>query len=120
LSTHCLLVLSGKLFTWGNEMAGTVIVAKGKSLDVRTIDFERIADALRRRAKGSAVSVKLLQSVDEFGMDMICADELNSAEFMDFFELLDDVRTELSDSPGLIGFIDQVRAVAQEDERFRR
>jgi hypothetical protein len=101
-------------------MAGTVIVAKGKSLDVRTIDFERIADALRRRAKGSAVSVKLLQSVDEFGMDMICADELNSVEFMAFYGLLDDVRAELSDSPGLIGFIDQLKTLAQEDERFHR
>ncbi|MGM9517007.1 hypothetical protein ACS5PK_22365 [Roseateles sp. DB2] len=101
-------------------MAGTIIVARGKSLDVRTIDFERIADALRRHGKGSEVSVKLLQSMDEFGMDMICADELNSAEFMDFFGLLDDVRAELNDSPGLIGFINQVRTLAQEDERFRR
>jgi hypothetical protein len=101
-------------------VTGTIIVAKGKSLDVRNIDFERIADALRRRAKDSPVSLKLLQSVDEFGMDMICADELNSADFMKFFGLLDDFRAELSDSPGLIEFIDQVRAVAQEDERFRR
>ncbi|TDM05469.1 MAG: hypothetical protein C4K60_11870 [Ideonella sp. MAG2] len=101
-------------------MAGTVIVAKGRSLDVRSIDFERIADAFRRRAKDSTISVKLLQSLDDFGMDMICADELNSKEFMDFFELLDDVRADISDSAGLIGFIDQVKAVAQADERFPR
>ena len=99
-------------------MAGTIIIAKGKSLDVRTVDFERIADALRRRAESSPVSVKLLQSKDEFGMDMICADELNHADFMGFCRLLDDIRAELSDSPGLINFIDQVRELAQADERF--
>ena len=100
-------------------MTGIVIVAKGKSLDVRTIDFERIADFLRCRAKDSAVSVKLLQSLDEFGMDMICADELSSVEFKDFLRLLADIRVEFSKSPGLIAFIDQVRAVALEDERAR-
>ena len=101
-------------------MAGTVIVAKGKSLDVRTIDFERIADALRHHAESSAVAVKLLQSKDEFGMDMICADELSSVEFGDFYALLGDIRAELSDSPGLIDFIDQVRELAQADKRFHR
>lgn len=101
-------------------MTGTVIVAKGKSLDVRTIDFERIADALRHHARSSVIAAKLLQSIDEFGMDMICADELGPMEFMDFYSLLGAIRTEITNSPGLVNFIDQVRNLAQTDERFLR
>ncbi|MBI5335347.1 MAG: hypothetical protein HZB72_12300 [Burkholderiales bacterium] len=101
-------------------MTGTVIVAKGKSLDVRTVDFELIANLLRQRAKKSAVAAKLLQSTDEFGMDMICADELNAMEFMDFYQLFGEIRDDLSNSPGLVGFIDQVREIALTDERFHR
>lgn len=100
-------------------MTGTVIIAKGKSLDVRTIDFERIADSLRRRAKESAIATKLLQSTDEFGMDMLCADELSAMEFKEFYDLFGDIRDELSNSPGLIDFINQVRELALKDKRFR-
>lgn len=99
-------------------MAGTLLIAKGKSLDVRTIDFEWIADALRRRAPSSEVARKLLQSTDEFGMDMICADELGSAEFKEFYGLLVDIRAELPNEQGLAGFIDKVCLMAQEDERL--
>ena len=99
-------------------MAGTLIIAKGKSLDVRTIDFEWIADALRRRASGSEVVRKLLQSTDEFGMDMICADELGPAEFHEFLGLLVDIRAELPDEQGLAGFIDKVCQMAREDTRL--
>jgi hypothetical protein len=101
-------------------MAGTILVAEGKSLDVRTIDFERIADALRHRAASSAVIGKLLQSIDEFGMDMICADELNSEELMEFLGLLKDIRMDLLDSTGLVDFVDRVREVVQVDDRLRR
>lgn len=99
-------------------MAGTLIIAKGKSLDVRTVDFEWIADALRRRASGSEVVRKLLQSTDEFGMDMICADELGPADFQEFFRLLTDIRAELPSNQGLAGFIDKVCVMAQEDARL--
>lgn len=100
-------------------MTGTVIVAEHKSFDVRTVDFERIVDALRSRVSYSGVAKKLLQSVDEFGMDMICADELNSIEFKTFYGLLGEIRTEFSNEPGLICFIDQVRQTAEVDERLR-
>jgi hypothetical protein len=99
-------------------MTGIVVVAKGKSLDVRTVDFERIADALRSRAKNSEVAAKLLQSKDDFGMDMICADELSRTEFKAFLELLDDIRIELTEASGLVDFIDQVRLSVQADERL--
>lgn len=98
-------------------MAGTLIIAKGKSLDVRTIDFEWIADALRRRAAGSEVARKLLQSADEFGMDMICADELGPAEFKEFHRLLVNIRAELPAGQGLVGFIDRVCQLVEEDGR---
>jgi hypothetical protein len=115
---RCSLVFGERLFILGIEMAGTMIVAKGKSLDVRAVDFELIADALRSRVGRSDVAMKLLQSVDEFGMDMICADELNSIEFKEFYDFLDDIREELADSPGVVDFINQVRLAVQSDIRF--
>jgi len=100
-------------------MTGTVLVAKGKSFDVRTVDFERVAQALRIRAESSEVVKKLLRMTDQFGVDMICADELNSAEFRDFYRLLGEIRAELSDTPGLVAFIDQIFQWAQSDARLR-
>ena len=100
-------------------MAGTLIIAVGKSLDVRTIDFEWIADALRKQASNSDVVRKLLQSTDEFGMDMICAGELNRAEFKEFYRLLSEIQTEISADNGLAEFIDKVCQAAEEDDRLR-
>lgn len=99
-------------------MTGTVIVAKGKSLDVRTIDFEHIVDRLRARAHNSEVARKLIQSVDEFGMDMICADELNAMEFLIFYRLFREIRDELGSGHGLAEFLNRVCQIAQTDERF--
>lgn len=99
-------------------MTGTVILAKGKHFDVRTIDFEWIAESLRWCAKNSEVAKKVLQSMDEFGMDMICADELGSEELIEFHRLLADVRSDLVGENGLVDFLEKICEAIQEDERF--
>lgn len=99
-------------------MTGTVILAKGKNFDVRTIDFEWIAESLRWRAKNSEVAKKVLQSMDEFGMDMICADELGAEELIEFHRLLADVRSDLVGENGLVDFLEKICEAIQEDERF--
>jgi hypothetical protein len=99
-------------------MAGTILIHKDKSMDVRTIDFEKILESLRQHAKTSAVAASLLQTKDDFGMDMICADELSALDFTDFYHLLGEIRKDFQNSPGLMAFIDQVRELAQTDERF--
>lgn len=99
-------------------MTGSFILSEDESLDVRTVDFERIADVFRHAAATSAAAKKLLVARDDHGMDMLCADELNSEEFFEFYVLLDDVRMKVSDTPGLVRFVDQVKVVAKADKRL--
>lgn len=86
---------------------------------MRTIDFVRIAEILRSYAGTSSVAAKLIETVDEFGMNMICADELSSTEFREFFELMRKVAFSLgNEENGLGGFIRALLSSMQADERL--
>lgn len=100
-------------------MTGTVIISKNKSFDVRNIDFEFITDVLRSIANNSDLSKKLLQSKDEFGMDMLCADDLDAKEFFEFYGLLLEIRKKIRNDSGLAFFVDKICEAAQEDERLQ-
>lgn len=99
-------------------MTGTIIVAEGRSFDVRTIDFMRIVKALQTRKESTDIAEKLLQSVDEFGINMICAGELNRKEFLDFHCIFTAIRDELLREEGMAQFLERVCHAAEADERF--
>jgi hypothetical protein len=99
-------------------MSGTIILRKQKSLDVRTVDFACIANAIRARASTSPVAKKLLESIDDFGMNMISADELSSSEFSVFRDLMKDVQDGLKDDHGLTDFFDELFRLVAVDERL--
>lgn len=100
-------------------MSGTIIISKSKSFDVRTIDFVRIVDILRSLMSRSETATKLLETVDEFGMNMICADELDAAEFTDFAHLMREVCAVLRDEDkGVVDFLELVCASINADSRL--
>lgn len=100
-------------------MSGTIIISKSKSFDVRTIDFVRIVDILRSFMTRSETATKLLETVDEFGMNMICADELDATEFTNFAHLMREVRAAVGDEDkGLADFLEFVCASINADARL--
>jgi len=102
-------------------MSGTIVLSKQKSFDVRTVDFIRIAGVLRSFESQSETAKKLLQTVDEFGMDMLCADDLSAKDFAEFGRLLKQVRMTLGgEEVGLKEFLDIVCAHVDADARIVR
>jgi hypothetical protein len=102
-------------------VSGTIVVSKSKSFDVRTIDFVRIVGILRSLLAQSETTKKLLETVDEFGMNMICADELDAAEFADFKRMMTEVRAALGNEEiGLANFLELVCRGINADERLGR
>lgn len=99
-------------------MSGTIILSRQKSLDVRTVDFARIASAIRARVSTSPVARQLLESIDDFGMNMISADELSASEFADFYGLMKDVQADLKADHGLTAFFDELLRFIEVDERL--
>lgn len=74
---------------------------------------------MRDRIGEYEVAIKVLRSVDEFGMDMICADEFNAKELVAFHRLLKDIGSGFLNSPGLLNFLNQVIVMVEEDDRFK-
>jgi len=100
-------------------MSGTIVISKSKSFDVRTIDFVRIVDILRSFKARSETAAELLETVDEFGMNMICADELDAAEFANFAHLMREVSDSLSvEDTGVADFLELVCTSINADERL--
>lgn len=99
-------------------MSGTIILSKQKSLDVRTVDFARITSAIRARVSTSPVARGLLESIDDFGMNMISADELSAGEFAEFYGLMKDVRDDFKADHGLTAFFDELLRFIEVDERL--
>ena len=100
-------------------MSGTIVVGKNIFFDVRTVDFVRIVDVLRSFAACSDTAAKLLVTVDEFGMNMICADELTPAEFKNFAQLMRAICIVLADEEnGVVNLLEMVCSVINEDERL--
>jgi hypothetical protein len=100
-------------------MTGIIIVSKGKSLDVRTIDFDWIVESLREQKQDFPILERLLRTVDEFGMDMICADELTPSEFSDFQVALERILTPIGTKSGIGEFLKKVLHQVDLDTRSR-
>lgn len=100
-------------------MSGTIIINKDKSFDVRTTDFSRIVAVLRYLSSHSETATKLLKTVDQFGMNMICADDLDSAEFTNFAQSMREVCAVLGEEDaGLSDFLASVNASIRVDDRL--
>lgn len=100
-------------------MTGTIIFSKGKSLDVRTVDFAWIVESLREQEQDFPVLERLLRTVDEFGMDMVCADELTQSELGDFQVALDRILTKIGTGNGIGEFLKKVVQQVDLDIRSR-
>jgi len=99
-------------------MSGTIILSKQESLEVRTVDFARIASAIRARVAMSLVAGQLLESIDDFGMNMISADELSASDFADFHRLMKDVGADFESDHGLTIFFNNLLRIIEADERL--
>jgi hypothetical protein len=102
-------------------MSGTIVIDPHTSVDVRTVDFLRIVEALRAERKTSPAADRLLETVDDFGMNMICADELDPAAFAEFATVLRKLqRQSNSDESGFNDFLESLCNRIAQDERLRQ
>lgn len=101
-------------------MSGSILVGKETSLDVRTVDFLRILNAIRAHTSTSYAAKEIVESVDNLGINMICIDELGSTDFASLYELMKTVRADLEADQGLATFLDEVCQLIGSDERFNR
>jgi hypothetical protein len=99
-------------------MTGTFILSKQRSVDVRTVDFLRIAGAIRTRGLRPSLARKVLESIDDFGMNMIRADELSVSEFVDFHMLMKELQEEFDDLPGFDRLLSELLRLIEADERL--
>ncbi|MGJ7608916.1 hypothetical protein ACSFA7_31580 [Variovorax sp. LT1R20] len=105
-------------------MAGTISISAGAFFDLRTIDFEWVAKELRSRRtveNNSALSA-VLQSHDEYGMDLLVADKLDVYDFRRFGEAFDSLTANLQSTSagrdGLLTFLASVQAAIHNDSRW--
>jgi len=99
-------------------MSATIMLSENKTFDVRTVDFNLIVNALRINTRGSEISKGLLETIDVFGMNMICVDELDASGLKIFGELLKEFGATLgTENMGLFEFIENVCAEIDLDER---
>lgn len=102
-------------------MSGTIVIDPQTSVDVRTVDFLRIVDALRIEKHNSSAASRLLETVDDFGMNMLCADELNATDLADFAGILQKLQeNSQSDETGFYRFLADLRSLIAQDERLRQ
>jgi hypothetical protein len=102
-------------------MSGTIVIDPQTSVDVRTVDFLRIVEALRAEKNRSPAANRLLETVDEFGMNMICADELTAAEFADFASVLKKLQSDSQpDESGFKRFLTDLCNLIAQDKRMRQ
>lgn len=104
-------------------MAGTIFLSADVFFDVRTVDFEWIVDSLRSRKtiENSSALSAALRSHDEYGMDLLDADKLDSTDFRRLGEAFNDLTTNLRSIPGqggLLMFLQSVQAAIQNDTRW--
>lgn len=102
-------------------MSGTIVIDPHTSVDVRTVDFLRIVEALRTERKTSPAANRLLETVEDFGMNMICADELDAADLSNFAAILRKLQHEsISDESGFNAFLEDLCNRIAKDERLRQ
>jgi len=100
-------------------MSGTIVIDAATCVDVRTVDFLRIVDALRAARDGAAAIDRLLDTVDAFGINMICADALDAAGLAAFTAILERLRCTIDSGDGFKGFLAGLVAIIGRDERLR-
>lgn len=100
-------------------MTGTIIISSTQSVDVRTIDFSRIVEEIRRRIEAPDLVVKLLITLDGGGINMILAGGLNARELVAFERALDAFGSNLgAEDHGLASFIRNVCEQIKVDPRL--
>ena len=102
-------------------MSGTIVIDPQISVDVRTVDFLRIVEALRAEGKSSQAAAHLLETVDDFGMNMICADELDPADLADFLGVMRRLQDNTkADESGFNRFVADLCMLIAQDKRLRQ
>lgn len=99
-------------------MSGTIVIDAATFVDVRTVDFLRIVEALRAERGGSAAIDRLLDSADESGLNMICADELDPAGLAAFGAILERLRRTVHEGDSFGGFLADLASTIRTDERL--
>lgn len=100
-------------------MSGTIMIGPETSIDVRTVDFFRIVEALRSESANWSTASRLLETIDNFGMNMICADELDAADFSQFAGVLEKLQdNNQSDESDFNRFLTDLRSLIARDKRL--
>lgn len=92
-------------------MTGTIMISAHDSVDVRTVDFMRIVKALRSRIQSRDLAAKLLSFLDNGGINMILADDLDAVELSAFEGTLEQI--ELNDFAKETEFASFIRAIRE-------
>lgn len=81
----------------------------------------RIVEALRAEQKTLARAGRLLETVDDFGMHMICADELDAVDLANFAAILRKLQlNKNSDEVGFNNLLEDLCNRIAQDERLRQ
>lgn len=97
------------------------MLSKKKTFDVRNVDFNLIVNALRNRVGGSEFGKELLETIDVFGMNMICVDELDANGLRMFGSFVKEFGASLeTENKDLSDFLESVSAEIELDERVAR
>lgn len=99
-------------------MSGTIVIDAATFVDVRTVDFLRIVEALRAERGGAAAIDRLLDSVDECGLNMICADELDAAGLAAFGAILERLRRTVREDDPFGAFLADLASTIRADARL--
>ncbi|AJQ92699.1 hypothetical Protein YC6258_00649 [Gynuella sunshinyii YC6258] len=94
------------------------MLSKQKTFDVRTVDFNFIVNILRNKVGDTEFGKGLLETIDVFGMNMICVDELDANGLNKFDGFLKELAASLEkENKGLSKFLAAVCAEIELDER---
>ncbi|MBD9416996.1 hypothetical protein IB234_20720 [Pseudomonas sp. PDM16] len=103
-------------------MAGSIIINKQSVHDLRTIDFMWLAEELRsEKGKAAAVLAKVLWPLDEGGMDMLQADDLDEVEFKLFAQTVRNICNSSASTDidsGMSQFLVLLLQDIEEDARY--
>jgi hypothetical protein len=104
-------------------MAGTIVVSKKSSRDLRTIDFAWLADQLRaKRGDLEAALAKVLEFHDQGGIDILNADGLDEKQFKLFARAVREIHEDLaahSANDGMTIFLASLLREIEMDQRYQ-
>ncbi len=101
-------------------MTGTIMISEHHMVDVRTVDLVLIVKAIRSRIESPDLVAKLLSFLDEGGINMILADDLDAVELSVFAQALEQIELDdFAKEPELADLMRTIREKIKADPRLQ-